>query len=185
MHMNIVPTPRKILGAMGFFDETEFEKEKPLSSVLEAFVDLGKKAAFPTKGTIEFKKNQEHDQKEKEETDRKRTFFQRLKEEMDRVQKAKDKLLFEQELDDLTRNLPTEQKNEILGYQLSYRDRSVYQIAALRSKLAENRRKQQEKEKATSIPSPAKQPSALEGAFEGRSGQQGGGTSNLSAMAVG
>ena len=43
----------------------------------------------------------------------------------------------------------------------------------------------EQQEKAREIPSPAKQPSAMEGAFEGRSGSQGGGTANLSNQAVG
>src|SRR3989344_1824528 len=50
---------------------------------------------------------------------------------------------------------------------------------------AQNEQLQEEQKKAASIPSPAKQPSAMEGAFEGRSGTQGSGSANLSNQAVG
>jgi len=73
----------------------------------------------------------------------------------------------------------------LLHYQASYKDKSVYQRAELRKKLIEQQEKSEKQEKATSIPTPAKQPSALEGAFEGRSGSQGGGSANLSNQAVG
>lgn len=148
-------------------------------------------------GSINFKENQaqaeqlqkqqaqfEELQKQKAETDRKKVFFQALKEDRDRVQKAEDKL-FEEEINDIITNLPTEQKNKLLHYQASYKDRSIYQRAELRKKLIEEQKKSENQQKAASIPSPAKQPSAMEGAFEGRSGSQGGGTANLSAQAVG
>ncbi|MBI2337828.1 hypothetical protein HYU95_01460 [Candidatus Daviesbacteria bacterium] len=122
--------------------------------------------------------------KQKTETDRKKAFFQALKEESVRTERAKEKAL-EEEIDDIITNLPTEQKNQLLHYQASYKDRSIYQKAELRKKLIEEQKKADKQKKADSIPSPAKQPSAMEGAFEGRSGTQGGGTANLSNQAVG
>lgn len=150
---------------------------------------------FSLNGTIDFKnqaqkleqsrKKIEQSQKEQKEAARQKAFFQTLKEDQERSERAKDKLLFEEEVNDIITNLPTEQKNELLHYQASYRDRSIYQRAELRKKLIEQRDKKEKQEKEVSIPSPAKQPAALEGAFEGRSGSQGGGTANLSAQAVG
>lgn len=192
--------PKSILGGIpGMFDEADFEREtaavssitKGIDGVLEAAFGLGQDITgvesqtesngsekFPSTGTIEF-------QKQKAETDRKKAFFQALKEDQERAQRSKEKLLFEEELNDIVTNLPTEQKNQLLHYQLSYRDRSIYQRAELRKKLIEQQKKTEEQQKQASIPSPAKQPSALEAAFEGRSGSQGGGTANLSAQAVG
>lgn len=59
---------------------------------------------------------------------------------------------------------------------------SIYHQSEADKKQAEA---QTEQEKPAEVPNPAKQPSALEGAFEGRSGTQGSGTSNLSSQAVG
>ncbi len=205
---------RKILGGIpGLFDETEYEKESTLvssvasgvasaisqaaSGVFEVAMDIGQNISgteskqetngkFPTTGSIEFnKKEVQNEQKAEAESDRKRAFFQALKEEQDRAQRAKEKLIFEEEINDMVTNLPTDQKNELLHYQASYRDRSIYQRAELRKKIIEQQKKQEKQEKAASIPSPAKQPSAMEGAFEGRSGNQGSGTANLSNQAVG
>lgn len=161
---------------LGLFEEEYYERETT--------VETGKFSS----GSINFKENQvqvEQQLKERAKVDRKKAFFQALKENMERAQKAKDKLLFEEEINDIVTNLPTEQKNRLLHYQASYKDRSIYQRAALRKKLIEEQKKSEKQEKAASIPSPAKQPSALEGAFEGRSGGQGSGTANLSAQAVG
>lgn len=124
-------------------------------------------------------------QKQQEESNRQKAFFQALKEDQQRAQMAKDKLLLEEEINDIATNLPTEQKNDLLHYQASYRDRSIYQRAELRRKLIEQRQKAEKQQKQATIASPAKQPSAIEGAFEGRSGSQGGGSANLSAQAVG
>lgn len=206
--------PRSILGDMGFFDETGFENESFLSSAVksiggviedtvslvkdeivgsesktevpQAYIDAFKNepeykldpTKFPSKGSIEF------NQKQQAETNRKRDFFQSLKEDQNRVQREKDRL-FEEEINDIVTNLPTEQKNRLLHYQASYKDKSIYQRAELRKKLIEERRNAEEQEKQASIPSPAKRPSAMEGAFEGGSGSQGSGTANLSAQAVG
>ena len=98
---------------------------------------------FPTTGTIEF------NQKERAEADRKKAFFQGLKEDQDRAQKAHDKLLFEQELDDIATNLPTDQKNKLLHYQASYKDRSIYQRAELRRKMIEESKKAEKQENST------------------------------------
>lgn len=168
-------TRRNILGIMGLFEEEYYERETTVTSAVTQTAENGE---FPSTGSIEF-------QKQKAETVRKKAFFQSLKEDMERAQKAKDKLLFEEEINDIVTNLPTEQKNRLLHYQASYRDRSIYQRAELRKKLIEEQKRSEKQEKAASIPSPAKQPSALEGAFEGRSGSQGSGTANLSAQAVG
>lgn len=193
--------PRNILGAIpGMFEDDDFEKEATLSraatGVFEAVVSLGQDVTgvesknetngngkFPTTGSIEF--NAEAAQKQKAEAERKKAFFQALKEDQERARAEKERLLFEEEVNDIITNLPTEQKNQLLHYQLSYRDRSIYQRAELRRKLIEQRKKNEEQQKQASIPTPAKQPSAMEGIFEGRSGTQGGGTANLSVQAVG
>lgn len=185
-------------GILGGFED-DFEKEASMlssvitqgtSGVIDAIIDLGQDIAgleaksdqpsdkFPSQGSIEFNAK-------KQEADRKKAFFQTLKEDRDRIQMAKNRMFFEEEIDDIVTNLPTDQKNELLHYQASYKDRSIYQQAELRRKIIENRKKSENKEKSASIPSPAKQPSAMDGAFEGRSGTQGSGTSNLSAQAVG
>lgn len=196
--------PRNILGGIpGLLDDLDFERESSVSTaaqgIFESISSLGRDIAgvesqsesngsekFPSKGSIEFnKKNAEAVQKQKAEVERKKAFFQVLKDDQERTQKAKEELLFEEELNDIVTNLPTEQKNQLLHYQLSYRDRSIYQRAELRKKLIEQRKQAEKQQKQTSIPSPAKQPSAMEGIFEGRSGSQGGGTANLSAQAVG
>ena len=189
---------RNILGGILGSFEDDFERESTViqtvtqaaSGVFEAIVSLGQEVKgaekFPSKGSIEFNTKQaQAEESRKQETDRKKAFYQALKEDQDRAQKAKDKLLFEEEMDDIVTNLPTEQKNRLLHYQVGYKDRSIYQRAELRKKLIEEQIKSEKQEKAASIPSPAKQPSAMEGAFEGRSGTQGGGTANLSAQAVG
>ncbi len=203
--------PRNILGGIpDLFDEADFERETSIVStiastvkdlaggVYEATSDLSQTVIiaesktesngaekFPSKGSIEFNKQVQTEQKQKTEAERKKAFFQALKEDKDRAQRAKDKLLFEEEINDIMTNLPTEQKNQLLHYQVSYKDRSIYQRAELRKKLIEERKKADKQQKETSIPNPAKQPSAMEGAFEGGSGTQGGGTANLSAQAVG
>lgn len=211
--MNAV-NPRNILGGFGFFEDFETEKAvssiaKGVGSVIEEIVGLGqdiagvepeseaKPATKFSSGSINFKENQSRAQteqlqkqqaeitKERTKIDRKKAFFQALKEDMERAQKAKDKLLFEEEINDIATNLPTDEKNRLLHYQASYRDRSVYQRAELRRKIIEQQKKSEKQEKAASIPSPAKKASAMEGAFEGGSGTQGSGTANLSAQAVG
>lgn len=196
--------PRNILGGiLGSFDEfNEADFERETSGAVEATISLIQNIVgiepknesngiekFPSTGSIEFnqavKKEAALEQKKKAEIDRKKAFYQALKEDQERTRGAKDKLLFEEEINDIVTNLPTEQKNALLHYQASYRDRSIYQRAELRKKLIEEQKKAEKQEKQVSIPSPAKQPSALEGVFEGRSGSQGGGTANLSAHATG
>ncbi|MBI2019756.1 hypothetical protein HYS95_03785 [Candidatus Daviesbacteria bacterium] len=199
--------PKNILGGiLGGFEE-DFESERSMVSsaakgFFEAVIDIGKGVAgtetggvfdaksgqFPSKGSIEFNKAVQQEvaaeQKKKAEIDRKKIFFTTLKEEQQKVQIEKDKV-FEEEINDIITNLPTEQKNRMLHYQASYKDKSVYQRAELRKKIIEEQRKTEEQEKTASIPSPAKQASALNAAMEGGSGTQGGGTANLSAQAVG
>lgn len=192
--------PLNMLGRMGFYDELGFEKEtftaaNVANEVGEVFKDIfalkadiagvedkEQSAGFPSSGTIEFNKKQaEIDQKQKKETERKKAFFQALKEDQERARRAKDMLFLEEEINDIAANLPIDQKNELLHYQASYRDRSIYQRAELRKKLIEQRKKQENKEKQAAIPSPAKQANAIETQFEGGSGKYGGGSANLSS----
>lgn len=201
--------PNQVLGGMGWLDEIGSEMEIPLSSVAKGFggimgdiMSMGEdltEGGSPEKtdssklqigGQTEIDFNQRQSEaeaklKEKEQSDKKRAFYQILKEDQDRAQRAKEKLLFEEEIYDLTANLPTDEKNRLLHYQASYKDMSIYQRAELRKKIIEQRRKTEKQEKSASIPSPAKQASALESAFEGGSGKQGSGTANLSAQATG
>lgn len=185
--MNI--NPRQVLGGIiGGFEESSFEMESFLSSVTAEPEQNGKLAIGGKTELNGFNKREaelERQLKQKEEADRKRRFYQSLKEDYDRSQRAKDKLLFEEELDDTVTNMSTDEKNRLLHYQASYKDRSIYQIAALRKKIIEEKRKAEKQQKAAAIPSPAKQASALETAFEGASGKQGSGTANLSAHATG
>lgn len=206
---------KNILGGMGFFeDDFEKEStgssfvSQVTSSVSEAVIGLGQTITstesktpytasstevkgtdkFSVNGSIEFNQKQQTQTeqllKQKTEADRKRIFFQTLKEDQNKAEREKDRV-FEEELNDIVSNLPTEQKNRLLHYQTSYKDKSIYQRAELRKKLIEQQKQSEKQEKAASIPSPAKQPSAMEGAFEGRSGNQGSGQANLSAQAVG
>lgn len=169
--------PRNILGGILGSYEEDYEREITLTSLV-AEKKADENGKFPSTGSIE------DFQQQKAEADRKKAFFQTLKEEQYKVQVEKDKV-FEEELNDIVSNLPTEQKNRLLHYQANYKDKSVYQRAELRRKLIEEQQKAAKQEKEASIPSPAKQPSAMEGAFEGRMGSQGSGQANLSAQAVG
>lgn len=200
--MNV--NPKNILGGIpGLFEEFEFEKEtmtvsNVVSGVFEDIFSLGEdikgsetksesneSQKFPSTGSIEFNKKQVEEnaenEKQKAETERKEAFYQTLKEDQERVRRAKDILLFEEEVDDFVTNLPTDQKNQLLHYQASYRDRSIYQRAELRKKLIEERRKAEEKEKDAKVPSTAKQANAIETQFEGGTGKYGGGSANLSS----
>lgn len=196
--------PSQILGGiMGGFDEIGFELETPIpaSEVVKEvgnlfFKDIlgleqkteSSKLSIGGQTELKFNENQakiEEDQKKKKEVDRKKTFYRALKDDQLRAQMAKDRMWMEEEINDITSNISTEEKNELLHYQANYKDRSIYQKAELRRKIIDQRRKSEKQQKAVSIPSPAKQPSALEGAFEGRSGTQGSGTANLSAHATG
>lgn len=193
--------PSKILGAMGWFDETDFERGVTtiaqtatgfLTDAISIIPDvIGTESKdktngkLPSNGSIEFNKKQEEDSKKREEVDRKKIFFQALKEDADRAQKAKEKLLFEEEVNDIITNLPTDQKNRLLHYQASYRDRSIYQRAELRKKLIEEQNKQKEQKKQETIKSPAKQANAMDTAFEGGSGKSGTGSANFSSTGGG
>lgn len=202
--------PSQVLGgAMGWFeDEGGFETEASVSSVVkgaggvvaEAFSlftdivgienkDSKESKKFPTKGSIEFNKAQskaEEEEKKKKEAEAKKIFYQAMKDEQLRAQMAKDRMLFEEEIDDITTNMSTEEKNKLLHYQSSYKDRSIYQKAELRRKIIEQRRQAEKQQKETAIPSPAKQAGALDTAFEGASGSLGkGGSANLSSTGGG
>src|SRR3989338_3109474 len=155
---------KKILGGiLGSFDETEYEKESSIvSTIVQGVGEVLKSTASSVKEAIKFSSGS---------IDFKNTPAQNEQ--------------LQEEINDIVTNLPTEQKNQLLHYQASYRDRSVYQRSELRKKLIEQKKNAEKQEKAASIPSPAKQPSAMEGAFEGRSGTQGSGSANLSNQAVG
>lgn len=169
--------PKNIFGGIpDLFDEADFEREgsaisavaSGVGGVFESLLSLGQDITgveskketnetekFPSKGSIEFNKKQieaqaEQLQKQQAEINRKKDFYQALEKGRDKVQREKDQL-FEEEINDIAANLPTEQKNQLLGYQASYRDRSVYQQAELRKKLIEQRKqaeKQQEEAEA-------------------------------------
>lgn len=199
--------PSQVPGAMGWMDEIGFEMEVPavssvakgtagvVSDVLSLFTEdvagteapkapSEHKQIDPT-GSIEFTKEIQEEQKQKEDAQAKRIFYQALKEDTQRAKEAKDKLLFEEEINDIVTNLPTEQKNELLHYQAGYKDRSVYQRAELRRKLIEQRKEADKKEKEASIAQTKPKASAMNAAFEGGSGSQGGGQANLSFQAAG
>lgn len=175
---------RNILGGIiGSFEDSDFERETSLVAAVQEI----ETRQFSSTGSIEFNTNlakAQEEQKQKQASYERR-FYQGLKEEQMRAQQAKDRMWLEEEINDIATNMPTEEKNILLHYQASYKDRSIYQIAALRKKIIEERRKAEKQQKAAAIPSPAKQPSALETAFEGASGKQGSGTANLSAHATG
>ncbi|MBI2017906.1 hypothetical protein HYS92_02550 [Candidatus Daviesbacteria bacterium] len=196
-------------GIVGGFDELGFEMEaslkaapKAAGSILEAVFDLGQDIAgveakteakapekFPPQGTIEFNqkvKEMEEDKKQKEEAGAKRIFFQALKEETAKVENARDRMIYEEELADIGAHISTEEKNSLLHYQASYKDRSTYQMAELRRKLVEQRQKSdKEKKDANMVQTQTKTKSAMQGIFEGSSGTQGGGTANLSSTSGG
>lgn len=143
---------------------------------------------FPSQGTIEFNKavaQIQENQKKKEEAQAKRIFYQAYKEDQQRAREAKDKLLFEEEINDIVTNLPTDQKNELLHYQASYKDRSIYQRAELRKKLIEQRKQADKKQREASIAQTQPRATAMQTAFEGASGSQGAGQANLSFQAAG
>lgn len=199
--------PKNILGGMGFF-EGGFESESFVSSAkgtaegfFEAIVDLGKgvagtesktetggKEKFDMNGSIDFKKQEEKQkEKQKEQTKIKRQtlFFQTLKQDQEKARREEEQTM-EQEIAELVASVPMEQRNELLGLQTEYRNsNSIYHRSELRRKIIEQRNKTKQQQKEASIPSPAKKVSALEGAFEGGSGSQGGGQANLSNQAVG
>lgn len=183
--------PSQVLGGtMGWIDEIGFEME---SLVFEDILGLEQKTessklAIGGQTELKFNENQakiEEQEKARKEADRKKAFYQILKDDQLRAQMAKDRMWMEEEINDITSNISTEEKNRLLHYQANYKDRSIYQRAELRRKIIEERRKSEKQKFDAAIPSPAKQPSALEGAFEGRSGTQGSGTANLSFQATG
>lgn len=166
------PIPN-ILGRMGFFEDNEFEK------AVSTPVNVAAKAEkLPSKGSIEF------DKKQREEVGRQKLFYQTLKEEKVRVERSEEKLS-EEEINDIVSNLSTEQKNQLLHYQASYRDKSIYQRAELRRKLIEQKKQAEEKEKQQTVKSPAKQVNAMDAAFEGGSGKSGSGSANFSSTGGG
>lgn len=198
-----------IFGRMGFFED-DFEKgiTAPVSAATQAvggFIEdifsLGQDIVWaepkketngtdklPSNGSIEFNKIQAQNKKiedQRKETDRKKAFYQTLKEDQQRVQRSKEDVLSEEEINDIVSNLPTEQKNQLLHYQANYRDKSIYQRAELRKKMIEEQKNAQEQKKDAAIPSPAKQINAMDAAFEGGSGKSGSGSANFSSTGGG
>lgn len=209
---NKVRPNQQVGGGFGFFDEIGFEMETPslvsmakgLGGIVGDIFSIGSdltegessesntdssKLSIGGQTEIDFKKRQteaEAKLKQRDEADRKKAFNQAMEQNRLRAQQAKDKMLIEEEINDISVNLSTEEKNKLLHYQASYKaNSSIYQRAELRRKIIEERKKAEKQEKASSIPSPAKQASALQTAFEGGSGSQGGGQANLSAHATG
>lgn len=200
--------PSQIIGgALGFIDEIGFEMETPSVSsvakgigegfgdVFSLFTDIAgvegkpeeKPASFPSKGSIEFNKKEAAVQKKletKEKDAKVRTFYRDLKDEQMAAQMAKDRMWFEEEINDITANISTTEKNELLHYQASYKDKSIYQKAELRRKIIEQRKKADKQQKQASV-AETKGPSAMNAALEGGSGSQGGGQANLSFQAAG
>lgn len=167
--------PRSILGGIPGLFEEDFEREsssvsitQTIGGVFEDIFSLGQDIAgindekksngtakFPPTGSIDFNKNayaeQLQQQAEKQKVDKKRVFFRALKEDQERALRTKEKILFEEEINDISTNLPTDQKNELLHYQASYQDRSTYQRAELRKKLIEQRKQQKQEIEAKPI----------------------------------
>ena len=201
--------PSQILGGIiGGFDELGFETEAALTSVskgvegiVEDLLSLGKDVTgveaekeeshgFPSKGSIEFNpKEQAQAEKQAQQLKdaaEKRQFFEALKENVARVQNARDKMIYEEEIADIGAHLSTEEKNNLLHYQASYKDRSIYQMAELRRKLVEQKKRtDKEKKEVSMAQTQNKGKSAMQGAFEGSSGTQGSGMANLSSTSGG
>lgn len=206
--MNIL-NPRNIIGGMpGLFeDDSNYESENSiLSTFFKGVGDIVKDATslvtedvagvdkFPTSGSLNFKEaqtkqqqtQQEEEKKKKQKAvEQKKVFYQTLKEAQAKVEQDKLKAQFEEEINDIAVNMSTEEKNRLLHYQSSYKDRSVYQKAELRKKLIEERKKTEQQKISASMAQTKKGASAMQTAFEGGSGSQGGGTANLSAQATG
>lgn len=198
--------PTQIFGG---FDEIGFEMETPsvssvakgIGSVFEDIFSLGQDIAgveekstnenqkFPPQGTIEFNqkvKEMEEDKEQKEQASSKRIFYQALKEEVARVENARDRMIYEEEIADIGAHISTEEKNKMLHYQSAYKDRSIYQMAELRKKIIEQRIKDDKEKKEVSMTqTQVKGKTAMQGMFEGASGSQGGGQANLSFQATG
>lgn len=198
--------PSRVLGGiLGGFDEIGFEIETPavssvakgVGSIFEDIFSLGQDIVgmenkpvaetqkFPAQGTIEFNKKAQEDQARKKEAAAKRIFFQALKDDTQRGEQVKNRMLFEEEVNDITTNMPTDEKNRLLHYQASYKDRSIYQRAELRRKIIEQRKQADKKQKEVSITQTKPKASAMNAAMEGGSGTQGSGQANLSFQATG
>ncbi len=201
--------PSQILGGIiGGFDELGFEAEASLTSVskgvggiFEDLISLGADVAgvesksekaeagkFPSQGSIEFNPKQqakaEHDAQMEKEGLAKRAFFASLKEDVARVQNSRDKMIYEEEIADIGAHISTEEKNNLLHYQASYKDRSTYQMAELRKKIIEQKKNADKQKKQSSMQS-TQGKSAMQGVFEGSSGTQGSGMANLSSTSGG
>ena len=147
---------------------------------------------FPTSGSLNFKEAQakqqqaqEDEKKKQKAAEQKKVFYQTLKEDQAKVAQDKINAQFEEDINDIAVNMSTEEKNRLLHYQSSYKDRSVYQKAELRKKLIEERKKEEQQKMSASMAQTQNGASAMQTAFEGGSGSQGGGQSNLSFQAAG
>lgn len=201
--------PARMPGALGWFDEIGFESEVSLDSVAKGAESIigdvvslftenvagvepkneqtEHKPIAPT-GSIEFSKaqaKQAEDVKQKEVATNKRIFYQALKEEVAKVENARDRMIIEEEIADIGSHMSTEEKNEMLHYQSGYKDRSIYQMAELRKKIIEQRMKSEKEKKETSIAQTKPKATAMNAAFEGGAGSQGAGQANLSFQATG
>ena len=118
------------------------------------------------------------------EINRKREFFTRFNEDLQRIQNPPPT----PEIDALTyeaATMETGARNTLDRYQEGYKREytsTAYGISITKAALMERDHKQEEQMENIPIPSPAKQVNALEGVFEGASGKIGSGTANLSAI---
>ena len=213
--MNVLNPRNIIGGIPGFFeDDTSYESEssivssffKGVGEVVNAAASLAKEDVsgvskgsetnsgehLPKTGTLNFleaqtKQQQAHEAEKKKQkvVEQKTVFFQTIKEDQAKVAQVKINEQFEEEINDISVNMSTEDKNRLLHYQSSYKDRSIYQKAELRKKLIEQRKADEKQKAAASMAQTSKGASAMQTAFEGGSGSQGGGQSNLSFQAAG
>lgn len=203
-------TRTRPLGAIGFYDEVGSEREtSSVTSVVKEVVggisegvfsllqEVGgvetkssdEKLAIGGKTELKFDEKRqaklEEDQKKSKIANNQRAFYQDLKNEQIRIEMSKNKPSLEEEINDAITSLSNTDKNDLLHLQASYRNNNnVYQRAELRRKLVEKRKMADKQQKESSIPSPGKKISALDGAFEGASGSVGSGTANFGKGSV-
>lgn len=204
--MNIL-NPKNVIGTLGFFDDdSTYESEKSvITTFFRGVGDVINDAAslvtkdvagvdkFPTSGTLNFKEApakqqqaQEEEKKTQKIVEQKRVFYSVLKEDQAKVEQDKINAQFEEDINDIAVNMSTGEINSLLHYQASYKNnRSTYQKAELRKKIIEERKKTEQQNASASMAQTQTGASALQTVFEGGSGSQGGGQSNLSFQAAG
>jgi hypothetical protein len=189
----------KLSQIFGNFEDVNFEAEASLNSVrkaaggaVEDIVSLfteniaginseskeDKDAQISKTGSLEFKQAISQAQYE-------RAFYQSVKEEITRVENARDRMIFEEELMFIGENISTQEKNSMLHYQADYKDKSIYQLGELRKKIIEQKKMREKEKKQVSMQETKSKASAMNAALEGASGSQGGGQANLSFQAAG